>query len=128
MRFKVLTVGAALALASACDDFVYEPPEGGTTETYTADWASVQAFFDAECNACHSATPPLLPDSLEADIADGTGYWVVPGSSADSSLWRVLADETIEGDFGVMPYGTGPLPLEDVAFVQEWIDAGALLE
>jgi hypothetical protein len=120
MRALLLLPASALLAATACDDFIYTPATDGPAETgYTADWASVRSFFDAECNQCHSATPPLLPDAIEADIVDGTGYWVVPGSSADSALWRVLADETIEGDFGVMPYGTGPLPLEEVAFVRD---------
>ena len=124
-----LVVALALGFGIACDDYLYQPGGGGEgTVPEGANWTAVKAFFEAECNQCHSTTLPILPDDVEADIASGAGDLVVAGSSADSSLWRVISGELGPDDFDVMPLGTGPLPASETSFIAEWIDNGASLE
>jgi cytochrome c5 len=126
MRLARCVFLLAAVFAAGCDDYIYQ--SGGGGEVTGADWTSVKAFFDNECNACHSGTLPILPDDIEADITSGAGEYVVAGSAADSSLWRVVSGELADGDFDVMPLGSGPLPADEIAFLKEWIDAGASLE
>lgn len=127
MRAAGIGVGLLAVLTAGCDDYIYEP--GGSDGTVDgANWSSVKVFFENECNACHAGTEPILPDAVQADIESGAGALVVAGSPDDSVLWRVIAGQLQEEDYDVMPLGTGPLPSEETAFIQEWITAGASLE
>ena len=132
MRSLMLTTALVGLGLVACDNTIFPGPSHSETPTgaYTEDWDGVQDLFDANCITCHGpgGSSPELPGGIEADVLEGSGRWVVPGDPAGSSLWRVLADEMVEGDFAVMPFGSGPLPLDQVEHVKAWIEAGASLE
>ncbi len=100
--------------------------DAGATR-YTADWAGVTAFYDAECGSCHddgSGGPPFTLEDWEADLADGTGTYFVAGDPASSLVWQRLAE--LDGA-APMPDG-GTLPAWEIDHVQAWLEAGAPLD
>ena len=126
---------ALLALLIGCGTSTVHEQAGttGTTGTsallYAPDWVGVTAFTDASCAVCHSiggtAEGIVLPDALRFDLATESGLYVVPFDPAASRLWRVLSGDLVDGDFGVMPQGTGPLPEEHIGHIKLWIETGA---
>jgi len=104
---------------AACDDDIFPVGEGG--DTYTPDWAGTQLLIEDHCVSCHATTEPVLPDALIPDIQNEVGDWVVPGDPEASVLWRVMSGNLQDGDAGVMPLGTGPLPASATDPVAEWI-------
>lgn len=123
------TRSAALALfallASSCDDHVFPTGsvEAGNSDLYTADWDGVQVFFQDNCTAgCHESLAPVLPDAIEADLANGAGELVVPGDPDASLLWQAI-DQS--GSATPMPIGQPRLDDEFILHVRDWIEAGA---
>lgn len=115
-----------LPLVASCDDTVFVPPP----RAYTPDWDGVTMMIDEKCAVCHApgaGTQPVLPDALLTDLRDGTGFYVVPGDPSASVLWRVLADELIDGDFAVMPFGRPAMSAEEIAPIKTWIEDGAVV-
>ena len=87
------------------------------------------AFSDDACVSCHqvggSAESIPLPLALQVDLTEQTERWVVPFDPEASLLWRTLTGELQDGDFGVMPLGSGPLDTPLVDHVRLWILDGA---
>ena len=124
-----------LALLAGCDDHIFPAVSGGG-EPVAADWEGVQAFMANNCESCHSGSAALgdivLPEDVEADLANldepSTSYpeLVIPFDSENSHLWLAVAFVD-DPDITPMPLGaTEPHP--DAHVIQEWIDAGAILD
>ena len=86
----------------------------------------IQPILEKSCYSCHGATAQmsgLRLDSRQAFLAGGTGgKIVVPGKSADSSLYKRLAGI---GELTRMPFGAPPLAPAQIALFRAWIDQGA---
>jgi len=91
-----------------------------------ADWKrDVQPIFQARCTRCHGAEQQrsqLRLDSRTGALRGGlSGTVVIPGDSRGSALFQRIT--------GVlqprMPFEGSPLPAEEIARIQAWIDAGA---
>ncbi len=131
---RTLAALCGLALLASCDDHLF--PAAGGGEAVAADWEGVQAFMANNCESCHSGSGALgslvLPEDIEADLANldepSTIYpeLVIPNDSANSHLWKAVAFVDEPG-LDPMPLGA-PEPHPDAHVVQEWIDAGALLD
>ena len=116
MRRVALTGIGLLATLAACNPHDSES-DTATCGAYAPDWDGVTAFFADECLACHgdsNTNPVVLPEAIVEDLRTGAGFYVVPGDPDASRLWRVLSDDLVEGDYGVMPLGTGPLPVCEI--------------
>lgn len=90
----------------------------------------VKPILQQRCGACHdpggegAEKSGLLLDSYYS-VMKGTrfGPVVVPGSSIDSTLWRLVAgkaDPTLK-----MPHGQAPLTEDQINTIAAWIDQGA---
>jgi hypothetical protein len=94
-------------------------PEGQMSEPASGpSWADVAPLFEATCAACHSTADltGLALDSYANALAGGkNGPVIVPGDSANSILYTLQSAGGHPGTFTP----------EDLAIVQEWIDAGA---
>ena len=85
----------------------------------------VQPIFQARCTRCHGAEQQrsqLRLDSRTGALRGGlSGTVVIPGDSRGSALFQRIT--------GVlqprMPFEGSPLPAEEIARIQAWIDAGA---
>lgn len=110
-------------LSASCDDHLF--PKIGE-ESYDPDWAGVNLLMADHCVACHSTTPPILPDAIEADLVSGDGVWVTPGDPSTSELYLVLVDQST--DSPAMPFGEPLLPETVTDAVATWITDGANLE
>lgn len=107
------------ALLLACG-----PPSGdsdtaaGTAggNTYPSTWAGMESLYVDHCDICH---PSLSFIDLHTETLD----WVVPGDAANSILWQDVSGQSTSP----MPQ-SGLLPPEDVAHVEEWINAGAVVD
>ena len=86
----------------------------------------VEAFIDDHCVSCHPALEePDLLTAIPADIADGTGIYVVPGDPENSYLWTLINGS--DPDY-FMPLGIAePLPLTTIQHVEQWILDGAVI-
>ena len=95
-------------------------PEGQMPEPASGpSWADVAPLILAKCAACHSTADltGLAMDTYANTLAGGkTGPVVVPGDSANSVLYTLQAAGGHPGTFTP----------EELAIVQEWIDAGAV--
>ena len=112
----VLGVGVALA--------------GCTSNQEVSFHSDIQPVLKSHCVECHSKGGIGFKKSgFRADsyqhVMQGTQYGpvIVPGSSASSTLYRLIAGET---DPSIrMPYHRDPLPEEQVKLIATWIDQGA---
>ena len=86
----------------------------------------IQPILEKNCYSCHGASAQmsgLRLDNRAAFLAGGTnGKIIVPGKSADSSLYKRLAGT---GDLTRMPFGGSPLAPEQIELFRAWIDQGA---
>ena len=126
----LLALGLAL---SGCDDHVLGEPliddtGTGSGSMYAADWDGVQAFFEVRCDACHGPGNDFdLRAVIENELASAdpsTNFYVVPGDSDSSVLWRSI-DQS--GTAVPMPLGTPRLDEGEFEHIRAWIDAGAPL-
>ena len=115
-----VVVGALLVIVG-CDDHIF--PSGAESE-YTEDLAGVELLFEQHCEACHPSLNAFDLSVMEADIQNNTGTYVVPFDASSSQFWQRLVGE---GGYNIMPPGAG-LPMEQIAHVEAWIDAGASLD
>jgi hypothetical protein len=91
-----------------------------------ADWKrDVQPIFQARCTRCHGAEQQrsqLRLDSRTGALRGGlSGAVVVPGDSRGSALFQRITGALQPR----MPFEGPPLPAEEIARIQAWIDAGA---
>ncbi|MDZ7637455.1 MAG: PSD1 and planctomycete cytochrome C domain-containing protein [Bryobacterales bacterium] len=87
---------------------------------FQSDIAPILAKNCVACHAGATAQGKLAVDSLEAIALGGaSGAALVPGNSAESSLYQRLIseDRTLR-----MPLGSKALPPESIAAIKEWID------
>jgi cytochrome c len=112
----VLSIGIALA--------------GCTSNQEVSFHSDIQPILKSHCVECHSKGGIGFEKSgFRADsyqhVMQGTKYGpvIVPGSSASSTLYRLIAGEV---DPAIrMPYHRDPLPEEKVELIATWIDQGA---
>ena len=95
--------------------------------SYRSDTQSILKKHCADCQlkgGLGFARSGFLVDSYE-HVMQGTRYGavVVPGSSASSSLYRLVAGRA--NPEIRMPYHRAPLPEEKVELITTWIDQGA---
>jgi len=95
-------------------------PEGQVAQPASGpSWVDVAPLFEAKCGACHGTADltGLALDSYANAMAGGNdGPVIIPGDSTDSVLYTLQVA-------GGHP---GQLAPEELALVQEWIDAGAV--
>ncbi len=115
-------------------------PDTASADVGTMSFASdIQPIFSAQCTGCHSGAAASAGMSLATGVAyaslvnvnvgcDLTGLKrVLPGSTANSMLWRKLANDPTRCG-SAMPLGTAGLKtLDPVAFAKigAWIAQGA---
>ena len=126
MRWLLLIPLLTIGLSVGCDDTVFPT----NNRDYTPDWVGVQVFFFDHCIRCHPAIEPAidLPGDIRGDVCGEFGSWVVPGDPDESMLWRVVSGEIRSDDPPIMPFGTGQLRSDQVDFLREWIQNGAVIE
>ncbi len=85
----------------------------------------VQPIFQARCTRCHGAEQQrsqLRLDSRTGALRGGmSGAVVLPGDSRGSALFQRITGVLQPS----MPFEGSPLPAEEIARIQTWIDAGA---
>jgi len=94
-------------------------PENAEAPAAGPTWDDVAPVFQERCGTCHNTADMtgLALDSYADALAGGKdGAVIVPGDSANSVLYTIQAA-------GGHP---GTLSPEELALVQEWIDAGAV--
>jgi len=123
--FAALLVGCGAS--DGGDSGEITPTTDETTEppvTYDATWAGVEQLFVDSCDSCHPATNGIdLHADITADIASGSGAYVIAGDPDNSLLWKVIGTSTLS----FMPT-TGQLPTETVDHVRVWIEDGAVVD
>ncbi len=86
----------------------------------------IQPILEKNCYSCHSAAQVmsgLRLDDRAAFLAGGTnGKIVVPGKSADSTLYKRVAGL---GGLTRMPFGGQNLSPAEIELIRLWIDQGA---
>lgn len=129
-RVKCAVV-VGLGLLAGCDDTLFGVPVGDgpvdVVPEYDDNWDGVQAMFDDHCADCHPSLNPWVLADVEADLADESGVYVVPGDHEASQLWRMISNTRIDGDAPVMPLGSAGLLPAEREHVKRWIDDGARL-
>jgi len=94
-------------------------PEVESLPVAGPSWADVAPLFEAKCGACHGTADltGLALDTYANALAGGNdGPVIIPGDSANSVLYAVQVAGGHPGMFTP----------EELAIVQDWIDAGAL--
>lgn len=89
-------------------------------------YADVQAIFDKSCVSCHGAMNPKDGVSLinhEALMKGGeAGPTIVSGDAPGSLLIQVMRGLNGKKQ---MPFGSTPLPDDEIKKVEAWIAGGA---
>ncbi len=83
----------------------------------------VQPLLEQSCGNCHGAKMQMGNLRLDARAAVLNGKVVVPGKSAESTLYQRVAGI---GDQARMPMGGKPLDAAQIAMLKNWIDQGAV--
>ena len=124
---RLIQTGTLVVLSA----FLNSPP---SLRAQAADVASakvdfvkqIQPIFESSCYSCHGPKMQMAGlrlDEKSAALAGGqSGAVIVPGKSADSSLYRRVAGM---GDQPRMPMGGKPLDASQIELIRAWIDQGA---
>ena len=91
----------------------------------------VQPILDQNCSKCHTeddddgVEASGFRTSTYASVMKGTKYGpvIVPGHALSSNLYRLVAgkvDASIQ-----MPHKKAPIPAEEIALIENWIEQGA---
>ena len=100
----------------------------GKPEYYTT---RVKPIFDANCGRCHEGTNRrggLNMDTREGMLKGGhDGSVLVPGDPAKSLLVRLIRHEGPADDPMPMPPKRPKLSDDDIAVVEKWVKAGAIM-
>ncbi len=83
----------------------------------------VQPLLEKSCGNCHGAKMQMGNLRLDAKASVLNGKVVVPGKSAESTLYQRVAGI---GDQARMPMGGKPLDAAQIALLKNWIDQGAV--
>ena len=120
-----IAIVAAIVLAAgicAATGVVIRGQPATQTPSYNRD---VFPILRDNCLACHSSAAKmggLVMESYEMLLKGGKdGQVIVPGKASESRMILML-----EGKIKPqMPFGTNPLPAEQLATLRSWIDTGA---
>jgi mono/diheme cytochrome c family protein len=108
----------SLALAgAAASGLVYRQSEPASTEKKVDFVKDVQPIFTRSCVMCHGPNTQMAGLRLDAKQSV-LAKVVVPGSSADSTLYKRVAGL---GDVARMPMG-GRLADDQIATLKAWIE------
>jgi mono/diheme cytochrome c family protein len=116
---EIALLSLALAVAAA-SGLVYRQSEPASTETKVDFVKDVQPIFARSCVMCHGPNTQMAGLRLDAKQSV-LAKVVVPGSSADSALYKRVAGL---GDLARMPMG-GRLADDQIATLKAWIEQGA---
>jgi len=91
----------------------------------------IQPLFQSRCFACHGQDPKDLKggfhlESRETLMKGGDQFGnqvLLPGNASESALYRLVSRQ--EKDMEMPPKASEQLTGEELAWVREWIDAGA---
>lgn len=142
-----LLAGLTMAAFTACDvpgartddepvvdpdpDPEPDPDPDPDPSTACDDVAPVVALFGTRCAACHSGAtfPDLRPEALPqltetASLLRPDALLVVPGDLEASFLFAKMNNTQGDGGGALMPLGAAT-PIDEVAVVRAWIEAGA---
>ena len=112
------------------------PPGGSGGGTLSADFNSIQQnVFTPICTACHAGSN--APQGLHLDAANSYSQLVGVPSVEQPAILRVAVGDPdnsyiiqkLEGHAASgaqMPFGGPPLSASTIAFIRQWISAGAL--
>ena len=109
----------ALALLAAV------PTAGLAGDVARASWEQVSLIFRERCVMCHSAVAGAskglrLDEYAAALLGSERGAVLVAGDAAGSELVRRLRGQSLPR----MPFLSRPLPDDQIALIESWIDAG----
>lgn len=109
----------ALALLSAV------PHAAAAGDDGAPGWEEISAIFTERCVMCHSAGAGAskglrLDDYAAALRGSERGAVLVPGDVDGSELVRRLRGRSVPR----MPFLSRPLPDEQIALIERWIEAG----
>jgi mono/diheme cytochrome c family protein len=112
-RFPALALLAAVPCAAVAGDAA---PTG---------WEEVSVIFAERCVMCHSAVAGAskglrLDDYAAALHGSERGVVLIPGDAAGSELIRRLRGQSVPR----MPFLSRPLPEDQIALIESWIEAG----
>src|SRR5262245_17823466 len=79
----------------------------------------VQPVLEKSCYTCHG--PKMQMGGLRLDSKALAAKAIIPGKSKESTLYQRIAGG---GEQARMPMGGKPLPAEQIAAIQRWIDEG----
>jgi mono/diheme cytochrome c family protein len=109
------------------------PVAGSTTDASTAEFYTghVKPIFQKHCFRCHAGMNRRggLSMATRAGIMKGgkTGPDIVPGDPDASLMVRLIRHQGPDKDPGPMPSKSSKLADADIATVEQWIRAGALM-
>jgi len=119
---------SAIALISVGLASVNAQDDAAKPEFYTT---KVKPIFDANCARCHSGLNHRggLNIDTRAGLLKGghDGAVIVPGDPAHSLLVRLIRHEGPAGDPMPMPPKRDKLSDADIAIVERWVKAGAIM-
>lgn len=119
---------AAIALMSWHLGSVGAQEDAAKPEYYTT---KVKPIFEANCARCHGGLNRrggLNMDTRESMLKGGhDGAVLVPGDPAKSLLVRLIRHEGPADDPMSMPPKKPKLSDEDIAIVEKWVKAGAVM-
>jgi mono/diheme cytochrome c family protein len=119
---------ALLSFALATTASVQAHDDASKPEFYTT---KVKPIFDANCARCHGGTNHrggLNIDTREGLLKGGhDGPVIVPGDPANSLLIKLVRHEGPADDPMPMPPNKPKISDDDIAIVNEWVKAGAVM-
>jgi mono/diheme cytochrome c family protein len=137
MRSVLGGLGAAIVVAAilGCNTVNQPTPPipGSTNDPATPEFYTghVQPIFQKYCYRCHGGINRRgnLNLSTRAGILHGghSGQIIVPGDPANSLLVKLIRHEGTTKTPGPMPSKSAKLADADIATVERWIQAGALM-
>jgi mono/diheme cytochrome c family protein len=119
-------VRPAIAMADGAADEPAAMPEQTIGPGEVPFSSAVAGILVENCQRCHGGRNASADFSVDtfADLAD-SGV-IEPGKGAESLLVRKLRGVNIDGQR--MPRGRPPLPDDQIAVIQQWIDEGGRLD
>lgn len=128
LRFISALGVACIALTSYGLGHVAQQPEAAKPEYFTAH---VKPIFDANCARCHGGMNHrggLNMQTRELMLKGGHhGPGVVPGDTANSWIIKLIRHEGPKDDPMEMPRKGEKLSDSDIAVVEQWVKAGAIM-
>jgi cytochrome c len=139
MKGVVVGVGLALLGLISCSSGPVSGPERGPAQMVGQNDASkpefytykVRPIFQANCYKCHGGMNHRggLNMQMRAGLLKGghVGPAIVPGDPANSLLVRLIRHEGPANDPMPMPSKQAKMSDADIATIERWIKAGAIM-